>query len=268
MSDLLKKLNLLIQAGMNDVLDEVQKATPTPKKFIPRNRLGTDIDREVDQLREQINQALEHEDTIRVKIDEVQQDADELNRQADDAVLRGDDVNARYYLERMYRAQQRKTMLEADLNEHRIATQELILRVNELDATIAEARHREEQAEQSASTEAAELPPQQASAPGDAAQDSNAPTSDTRYDGVRRAQELSEKANRVLSDVLREARERVEQMNELVEAKTNVQQQTTSDVSEQVSETLQQSQIEDDIAARRARLTAAPKNKPNDGTSK
>lgn len=251
MSDLFKKLNTLIQAGMHDVLDEAQKVASTPGKLIPRRQLGADIDHEVGQLRQQINKALDYEDEIVAKIAEVQSEVNALDEQSNQALANDDEVNARYYLERMYRAQQRQSMLESDLNEHRIVTQELMQRVNELDATIAEVRHREQAAAQQ-DTPADEL--------SSASADTAAKT------GVEIAQEISQQASKALSDVLREARERVEQMTDLTEAQADVQQQVTSSVEEQVQQETQKAKIDEDIAARRARLSAPPK-KPTDGNS-
>ncbi|MBN1964621.1 MAG: hypothetical protein JW910_08235, partial [Anaerolineae bacterium] len=41
--------------------------------------------------------------------------------------------------------QQRATMLEAELSQHRMSTSELIHRVNELEALVAEARRRQQE---------------------------------------------------------------------------------------------------------------------------
>ncbi len=292
MSDFLKKLNILIKAGMNDVLEDVQKAASAPIKHIPRSRLGSQIDSEVNELRAQINKALDYEDELTRKVDEIQRDIDSLDRQADEAVAANDDDRARYFVERLQRAQQRQTMLQADINEHRMATQELILRVNELDATIAEARHREEQAAREAPVAseppaaASEPPAQRTEVPVEPTESEaatpEAPTppaqeapSQPPAEGVDKtkaepkpplyqpARELSEYTEKVLADVIRDARESVARMGDLLDAKTDIQ-----DVVEQlekgtVSEKIAETQIEDDIAARRSRLSG-PAKPPSD----
>ncbi|MEO1444067.1 MAG: hypothetical protein AAFV33_26960, partial [Chloroflexota bacterium] len=349
MNDLLKKLNVLVKAGVNDVLDDVQKAAATPGKFIPRSRLGKEIDHEVEYLRKQINKALDFEDQLNKKIADAEADIANLDRQADEAVGNNDDSRARYMVERLHRAQQRKTMLEADLREHRIATQELITRVNELDATISEARHREQQQEQAAPPPVQqEAPPPEKSLPQQAAEtvkeaasrlsapapqpaepekptvtsipvtveaDDDAvaekpapaapaqaepsssvappqrskptvevktrpePSSPAAHipmkaaskkpavdDGtkevaeasaaVARADAFRQQTGKLLSDALREARETVEKMDDLVEASYEVQANATA--TAEVEEELAKSQIDNDIASRRARLTAPP----------
>lgn len=250
MSDLLKKLNTLIKAGVNDVLTDAQRAASNvPGARIPRERLGNDIDGEVAQLREQINRALAYEDELVQKVRQAEQDINELDRQADEAVANDDEMNARYYVERLQRARQRRDMLTADLDEHRTVTQELIMRVNELDATISEARYRQSQEQP--------LPPADVETPVEREQETR------QSDGVQRARELSQQTGRVLSDVLREARERVEQMGELTEAQSEVQ-SSTQPASEQAAQVVEESAIEDDIAARRSRLSAPPKKPDSD----
>ncbi len=256
MSSLFKKLNTLIKAGVNDVLSEVQDtAESLPRKRIPRERLGNDIDNEVEQLRGQINRALSYEDDLTEKIQQVNEEINELDRQADEAVAADDKVNAHYYVERLQRAKQRQAMLTADLDEHRVVTQELITRVNELDATISEARYRQSQAEIATPDAPEEVQPS-AATPNERQESDNLP------EGVRRARELSQQTGRALSDVLREARERVEQMGELADAQRDVQ-ASTQPASEQAVAAIEQSVIEDDIAARRSRLSAPPKKKPS-----
>ncbi len=298
MSDFLKKLNILIKAGMNDVLEDVQKAASAPIKHIPRSRLGSQIDSEVNELRAQINKALDYEDELTRKVDEIQRDIDSLDRQADEAVAANDDDRARYFVERLQRAQQRQTMLQADINEHRMATQELILRVNELDATIAEARHREEQAAREApvaseppaaaseplaqrtevpveptesevatpeapTPPAQEAPPQPPAEGADKVEGADKTEAEPKPPLYQPARELSEYTEKVLADVIRDARESVARMGDLLDAKTDIQ-----DVVEQlekgtVSEKIAETQIEDDIAARRSRLSG-PAKPPSD----
>ncbi|MEO0563443.1 MAG: hypothetical protein AAF125_15140, partial [Chloroflexota bacterium] len=144
MNDLLKKLNTLIQAGINDVMDEAQKAVSEPLKSIPSVRLGKDIDREVDQLRRKVNEALEYEDELVARLQALEAEVTELDTDADAALVDNNEAQARYLVERMNRAQQRYNMTEADLQAHRLATQDLMRRVNELDAAISDARHAEE----------------------------------------------------------------------------------------------------------------------------
>jgi phage shock protein A len=259
-NDLIKKLNVLIKAGINDVLEDVQKAAPNPSKFIPQSRLGANIENEVDNLRQRINQALDYENSLQEKIDTVQQDIDNLDRKADAALEQGDEANARYYVERLHRAQQRKTMLENDLKEHRIAAQELMMRVNELDATISEARHREQQA-------ARQEPPPQRPAQAEPQPQETQQKEPDEMDEVNAARErayaFSQQAGKMLSDVLQEAREKIEQMDDRIEAKTEIAQQAESAAEEAAAE-VEKSQIDDDIAARRSRLSAPPKpHKPD-----
>jgi phage shock protein A len=266
MSDLLKKLNTLIQAGINDVMDEAQKAVSEPMKHLPRTRLGKEIDNEVGHLRRKVNEALTYEDELVVRIAELEQEVATLDRQADEAVAAGNDAQARYLIDRLTRAQQRVTMTQSDLEAHRLAAQELILRVNELDAAVADARHAEQ-----GQSQQAEVSPQTIQPDSDIereipvkvkspASDTEAPT--TSEEVVKRMQAFNEEAGKVLSDVLRDARQKIEQMDTLIASTTQSEPDLEPSVTEQVEEVIKEDVVADDIAARRARL--ARPAKPDD----
>ncbi|HVU12080.1 MAG TPA: hypothetical protein VHD90_12420 [Phototrophicaceae bacterium] len=147
MNDFFKKLNVLIKANLNDIGEHTA----------PRLRLGgRDVDDDVKTLRERVNDAVEYEDQIKANIRQLQDEAARWDQQADEAVAQDDDVNARYAIEHLQRAQQRVTMAEADLREHQRVTQELIARVNELDAAAADARRQQTTADASSTPEPAE----------------------------------------------------------------------------------------------------------------
>jgi hypothetical protein len=116
----------------------------------------------------------------------------------------------------MQSAQKRLAMAESDLHEHRVVTQELISRVNMLEAAVADARR---------------------------AQDERAGESEESPGGSL------ETAGQVLSDVLREAREKIGTMSSLI----STPQQSTP-VSEPL-ETAPTQSVEDDLARRRERLS-------------
>lgn len=366
MSDLLKKLNVLIQSSIHEVLEDAQKTVSEPLKNIPRTRLGREIDSEVDKLRRKVNEALAYEDKLVKRVAELEREVADLDAQADDAVAQGDEVQARYLIERMKRAEQRKTMAESDLQSHRLAAQELIMRVNQLDAAVSEARHVESQqadnppppaqnvqappprtvappkpvddkplserasrlsaptpkpAEPKPAVKAEDKPPAppkvtetpapKAAAPVEPVEE-EAPSQPTRIPVTvedsdestpkaaapveekpkpevkpkpkkpieppipERAEALSiveqtrqdiEQSGKVLSDVLREAREKIEQMDELVESSYQSMLGDDGELSvmEQVQDAIKQDAVDEDIAARRSRLSAPPKpSKPDD----
>ena len=101
---------------------------------------GKNVDRDVAALRQRINQALDDEDRMTAEIGALQGQIADWDQQADRALTQGDEATARHAVRQMQLVQQRQTMLEADLAQHRFATSELISRVNELEALAAEAR--------------------------------------------------------------------------------------------------------------------------------
>lgn len=133
---------MLVRASLNDLLGD-ERESGRRSKTLHAAALGKDIDRELAALRARINQALDYEDELQAQVKKLQAEAARWDEQVDALLLRGDDDAARYAAEQLQRVQQRLAMAEADLREHQLVTQELLLRVNELDAAIADARQRE-----------------------------------------------------------------------------------------------------------------------------
>jgi phage shock protein A len=136
MNDLFKKLNVLMKAKLNDVLEAGASSRERPSTL----KLGPDVEREIGHLRARIEDALRFEDELVKRTQDLQAEIDRWDTQADQAVAAGDDASARYAVEQMQRSQRSLGLAEADLREHRTVTQELILRVNMLDAAVADAR--------------------------------------------------------------------------------------------------------------------------------
>jgi len=140
MANLIDKLNVLVKAGLHGVLDEDSARSRRRKKPASPARLGKDIDQEIAALRQQTDQALEDEDRLSVDIQALQPQIDSWDQQADQALEKGDEATARYAIRQMQLLRQRQTMQEADLAQHRFSTSELIQRVNDLEAVVAQAR--------------------------------------------------------------------------------------------------------------------------------
>jgi phage shock protein A len=133
--NLTDKLNTLIRSRVQGAINDLN-----PRRRDQPLKLGKHIDRDVAALRQQINQALDEEDQMTAEIGALQRQAADWDQQADRALTRGDEAAARHAVRQMQLVQQRQTMLEADLAQHRYSTSELISRVNELEARVAEAR--------------------------------------------------------------------------------------------------------------------------------
>ena len=217
MDDLFKKLNTLIKASLADVVGE-DNLPGKPRRRLDPRKLGKDVDREVKTLRESINNALAYEDELQGRVAALEAEVARWDQQADAAVQQNDEANARYAVEQMQRAKQRLTMAEADLRDHQLVTQELIQRVNMLDAAVADARRAEASDDAPPETSAG-------SAPG-----------------------------QVLSDVLRDTREKITQMGDLIAAKADVA-AASETPGQQAAKVADEQAVEDDLAARRDRLS-------------
>ena len=138
MSDLLRKLNVLVRAGLNDLLDTERSATPASQPDILSSQ---SVDREVRVLRRRVNDALEYEDKLQARVESLRAEVESLDQQADEALSQDMEEIARRALRDLQVARQRLEVAEADLQDHRSVTEDLMLRVNELDAAAADLRH-------------------------------------------------------------------------------------------------------------------------------
>lgn len=143
MDDLLKKLNVLVKATLNDALTGdsrrsklVSPNTDTPSAVQEGNQ-------QITQLRQRINETLAFEDELQKQIQALQAEVTDWDSQADTAVNDGDDAKARYAVEQMQRAQERLAMAKSDLAEHERVTQELIYHVNTLEAAVDAAKQKQ-----------------------------------------------------------------------------------------------------------------------------
>lgn len=221
MNDLFKKLNVLVRASVNEVLGEDHAIGGARRRPLSPEKLGKNIDREIASLRTRINEALAYEDELQRRAQTLQNEVAQWDRQADDAVAAGNEPQARRAIEQMQLAQQRLAMAEADLREHQLVTQELIQRVNQLDAAVADARRAQE-------AEQPEPAPPQA-------------VEEAQYPRVPS-----------LSEVLRDAQDKITRMGDIISAKEEVQ---TPPPSVQAAEVADEQRVEDDLTARRQRLS-------------
>ncbi len=224
MNDFFKKLNVLVKTTISDALGE---APAEIRRRLTNVRLGDDLDREVAILRGRINDALDFEDGLQKRLQAAQAEVERWNQEADQAVAAEDDVAARYAINQVQVAQQRLALAESDLHDHQQVTQELIMRVNTLESAVADARRAKEQAQTEQETSPAPAETTSTAAPS---------------------------SQPVLSDVLKDIREKITQMGDALAAKSEITQPPTPE-SKTEAEASDDQQVEDDLAARRQRLS-------------
>lgn len=215
MDDFFKKLNVLVRASINDLLGD-ERERGRRSRALRVDALGKDVDREIAALRARINQALDYEDELRARVSNLQAEAARWDEQVDMLIQRGDDDAARRAAEQLQLVRQRISMAESDLREHQFVTQELILRVNELDAAVADARQRE------------------GGEPG------------------RPVETAAHNTGRLVADVLRDVREKVADMSELVSGRSTA---PPHSAEEEAGGPADSQAVEDDLARRRDRLS-------------
>ena len=140
---LIEKLNLLVRSSVTDFLAEVGERLPD----LPL-RQRRELDFEVGALRKRVNEALAYEERLEAQLTKVLDEVEQADLAADDAIAAGDEARARVLVQRLKRMQQQAAMLEHQLQEHRMATADLIAQVNYLDSLVADIQHEREAAEE------------------------------------------------------------------------------------------------------------------------
>ena len=136
MEDLLKKLNVLVKATLNDALTGDSRRNKLVSPSGTKPSAIQEGNQQIAQLRQRISETLAFEDELQKQIQSLQAEVADWDDQADTAVKDGDDAKAHYAVEQMQRAQERLTMVQSDFAAHERVTQELIYHVNTLEAAV------------------------------------------------------------------------------------------------------------------------------------
>ena len=136
MEDLLKKLNVLVKATLNDALTGDSRRNKLVSRSGDKPSAVQEGNQQIGQLRQRINETLAFEDELQKQIQSLQSEVADWDEQADVAVKDGDEAKAHYAVEQMQRAQERLTIAQSDLTAHEQVTQELIYHVNTLEAAV------------------------------------------------------------------------------------------------------------------------------------
>jgi hypothetical protein len=128
MDDLLKKLNTLVSAQVNDLAAKIPSFGGKP-----------DVSRQVTELRERVNTAMAHEEQLRSTVLTLRDEIVNLDTQVNNALQNGQEPIARALLDQMQRLEKRLAFAEADLRQHQNAAADLIGRVSALEAAVQNA---------------------------------------------------------------------------------------------------------------------------------
>lgn len=139
------KLNTLVQSQINDIINPIdEKSSRSRRKALSRMDIQRGLQDDVQTLQTRVNDALKYQDDLQAKVDNLYREVADWDAKADAAVANGREDEARNALGRMQQAQRQLEMVEADLQEHRYVTQELISQVNMLDGVVREASQQPE----------------------------------------------------------------------------------------------------------------------------
>lgn len=206
MNDLLKKLNTLVNATINDL-------TPS----LPRFERTPDLDRRVKELRERINAALEHEDELQAAAQALRAEVARLDALADEALAKGQDAEARHLMQQLQRAEQRLSFAESDLRMHQRSAEELIQNVNMLEAAVADKKHSDQTA--AASNTAASPAPAEEEEPLSPAEAYAKPPRDAAHQQAALTENAIEKISTLIKDAQDRTRERINALGDLLQTR-------------------------------------------------
>jgi len=136
MEDLIKKLNVLVKATLNDALTGDSRRNKLASPGGDKPSAIQEGNQQITQLRQRINETLAFEDELQKQIQLLQSQISDWDEQADAAVKDGDEAKAHYAVEQMQRVQERLAMAQSDFAAHERVTQELIYHVNTLEAAV------------------------------------------------------------------------------------------------------------------------------------
>ncbi len=136
MEDLIKKLNVLVKATLNDALTGDSRRNKLVSPGGEKPSAIQEGNQQITQLRQRINETLAFEDELQKQIQLLQSQISDWDEQADAAVKDGDEAKAHYAVEQMQRVQQRLAIAQSDLEAHERVTQELIYHINTLEAAV------------------------------------------------------------------------------------------------------------------------------------
>ena len=194
MTDFFDKLNTLLRASVNTVLNSVTNpvtnSDPTRASHLSGNASLKDMDREIIGLRKQIDLALAEEESLVAKLAKLNDQVAAYDQQADAALGRGEEETARELVQKMQQQRRTAAMVKSQLDQHRELTYQFIERVNILESMVADARR------------------QQGLAPRDEADPAGSAA--TGLPDFSQLSQLGKEAGTALSEVVRNLRERAE----------------------------------------------------------
>lgn len=136
MSSFFDKLNLLVRSRMNSVVDDLLDA---PAKTLNHLDMRKQVSKDLEALRQQIQNALTYEQDLESQVQEARQTRDQLVIHAQESTTqRQVEQPTTAFEQKRVEAENRLMTLERMLQEHRTASDTLIQQVSKLDHLLVE----------------------------------------------------------------------------------------------------------------------------------
>ncbi len=137
MPSLFDKINTLVNAQINDLLDK------NPRSPLARIKLNADDAeknprRSAQSLRQRLDEALDYEDELQAKINALLRETADLDHQVDLVLRTGDEFGARRLQNQLNFKQQQLTIAESELRDHRLLTQHLMQEMTAVEMALGD----------------------------------------------------------------------------------------------------------------------------------
>ncbi len=137
MPSLFDKINTLVNAQVNDLLDK------NPRSPLARIKLNADDAeknprRSAQSLRQRLDEALDYEDELQAKIEALLRETADLDHQVDLVLRTGDEFGARRLQNQLNFKQQQLTIAESELRDHRLLTQHLMQEMTAVETAMVD----------------------------------------------------------------------------------------------------------------------------------
>lgn len=158
MSDLFRKLNTLVRAQIDSVLEDDLNLPTRRRSRQPIDPNSKDADKIIAKMRKEIDEALTHQEALQAKIDGLDVNATILNQRIDEALLAHQEEQARHLAGRLKQLDQQITIAQSELDLHRQKTAALMDDVNLLEGLVAEARAQQKEMPSAAPSQPVTIP--------------------------------------------------------------------------------------------------------------
>ena len=135
MSNLFDKIATLVNAQVNDLLG-MDPTSPLARIRLNADEAEKHPRRSAQALRQRLDEAVDYEDELQAKINDLMRQASDLDALVDASVQHGDQFGARRLQGQLNMKQQQLSIAESELRDHRAVTRHLMQEMHTLESAL------------------------------------------------------------------------------------------------------------------------------------